>query len=214
MAIINDPTCTYCEEGPETAAHFMCKCSHYVPLRQEIQGESTLQKLSQYRILQDSSINHTDSHNTLVPRLQESCWGWPMDPLSGLGLRGCTSPAPYCNGMEPWLAGRPLILGSQAELKLMQSSTATFRRHLKSSFSHHVLTTCVMHLCTTNSAVTVTDCASFQDRPNLFILSDIIPPCLPQTSPRTDQIFSYSLISFHHVFLGRLPGRTKSFRTL
>jgi len=49
-----------------------------------------------------------------------------------------------------------------------------------------------------------------QDRPNLFILSDTISPCLPRTSPRTDQIFSYSLILFHHVFpagrrLGLVP---------
>jgi len=28
-----------------------------------------------------------------------------MDPLGGLGLRGCISPAPYWNGIEWWSCG-------------------------------------------------------------------------------------------------------------
>jgi len=42
MGIINDPTCNYCEEGLETAAHFLCECSHFVTLCQEIWGKSYL----------------------------------------------------------------------------------------------------------------------------------------------------------------------------
>jgi len=33
MGIICDPTCNYCEEGLETAAHFQRECSHFVTLR-------------------------------------------------------------------------------------------------------------------------------------------------------------------------------------
>jgi len=36
MGITSDPTCNYCEEGLETAAHFLCKCSHFVTQHQEI----------------------------------------------------------------------------------------------------------------------------------------------------------------------------------
>jgi len=42
MGIISDPTCNYCEEGLETAAHFLCECSHCVTLRQEIWEKSYL----------------------------------------------------------------------------------------------------------------------------------------------------------------------------
>jgi len=42
MGIISDPTCNYCEEGLETAAHFLCECSHFVTQRQEIWGKSHL----------------------------------------------------------------------------------------------------------------------------------------------------------------------------
>jgi len=41
MGIISDPTCNYCEEGLETAAH-LCKCSHFVTQRQEKWGKSYL----------------------------------------------------------------------------------------------------------------------------------------------------------------------------
>ena len=40
MGIISDPTCDYCEDGLETAAHFLRECSHFVTLRQEIWGKS------------------------------------------------------------------------------------------------------------------------------------------------------------------------------
>ena len=39
MGIISDPTCNYCEEGLETAARFLCECSHFV---KEIWGKSYL----------------------------------------------------------------------------------------------------------------------------------------------------------------------------
>ena len=39
---VPDPTCNYCEEGLEIAAHFLCECSHFVTLRQEIWGKSYL----------------------------------------------------------------------------------------------------------------------------------------------------------------------------
>ena len=42
MVIIYNPTCNYCEEGLETAAHFQCECSHLVTQRQEIWGKSYL----------------------------------------------------------------------------------------------------------------------------------------------------------------------------
>jgi len=42
MGITSDPTCNYCEEGLETAAHFLCECSHFVTQRQEIWGKSNL----------------------------------------------------------------------------------------------------------------------------------------------------------------------------
>jgi len=42
MGISNDPTCNYCEEGLETKAHYLCECSHFVTLRQEIWGKSYL----------------------------------------------------------------------------------------------------------------------------------------------------------------------------
>jgi len=38
MGITSDLTCNYCEEGLETAAHFLCECRHFVTLRQEIWG--------------------------------------------------------------------------------------------------------------------------------------------------------------------------------
>jgi len=50
MGIISDPTCNYCEEGLETAAYFLCECSHFVTLRQR-NLIYTLLKLTQYRIL-------------------------------------------------------------------------------------------------------------------------------------------------------------------
>jgi len=40
--IISDPTCNYCEEGLETAAHFLCECSHFMTQRQEIWRKSYL----------------------------------------------------------------------------------------------------------------------------------------------------------------------------
>ena len=39
MGTISDQTYNYCEEGLETAAHFLCECSHFVTLRQEIWGK-------------------------------------------------------------------------------------------------------------------------------------------------------------------------------
>jgi len=39
---LSDPTCNYCEEGLETAAHFLYECSHFVTQRQEIWGKSYL----------------------------------------------------------------------------------------------------------------------------------------------------------------------------
>jgi len=40
----------------------------------------------------------------LVPLVYVLCLGWPMDPLSSHGLRGCTSPAPYWNGIMSCLS--------------------------------------------------------------------------------------------------------------
>jgi len=42
MDITSDPTCNYSEERLETAAHFLCECSHFVTLCQEIWGKSYL----------------------------------------------------------------------------------------------------------------------------------------------------------------------------
>jgi len=42
MGITSDPTYNYCEKGLETAAHFLCECSHFVTQRQEIWGKSYL----------------------------------------------------------------------------------------------------------------------------------------------------------------------------
>jgi len=42
MAISNDPTRNYCEDGLETTAHFLCECSDFVTLCQEIWGKSYL----------------------------------------------------------------------------------------------------------------------------------------------------------------------------
>ena len=84
MGIISDPTCNYCEEGLETAAHFICECRHFAALCPEIWGNLiyTFLKLTQYRILWDSSKNHTDFRNTKV--LRKSVWF--LDVIIGILL--------------------------------------------------------------------------------------------------------------------------------
>ena len=42
MGIISDPTCNYCKEELDTAAHFLRECRHFVTQRQEIWGKSYL----------------------------------------------------------------------------------------------------------------------------------------------------------------------------
>ena len=84
MGITSDPTCNYCEEGLETAAHFICECRHFAALCPEIWGNLiyTFLKLTQYRILWDSSKNHTDFRNTKV--LRKSVWF--LDVIIGILL--------------------------------------------------------------------------------------------------------------------------------
>jgi len=94
MGIISDPTCIYCENALETAAHFLCECSHFVTQRQEIWGKSYLHPSEA-----DTVQNHTYSHNTLV-HIIRVLLGMAYGPTPQSRPAGLYKPCPLleCNG--------------------------------------------------------------------------------------------------------------------
>jgi len=64
MGIISDPTCNYCEEGLEIAAHFICEYSHFVTLHQE----KSYLHLSEADSVQNLVRFIQKAHDTLVRR--------------------------------------------------------------------------------------------------------------------------------------------------
>ena len=101
MGIRNDPCCHNCEEGPETATHFICEYSRYATLRCHMRSRGNficiLQTLKLCRTLWDSLEDHRDSHCLLGPSLvyiiTRSSSG---DGLCGLHSQP-SSPASYWN---------------------------------------------------------------------------------------------------------------------